>query len=54
MNDLNCPCDDCFSDRVCLKNLLLQLEEESYISPSPKANKFSGKGDCGRRLGPVA
>jgi len=30
------------------------MEEEGHISPNPKANKFTGKGNCGRRLGPVA
>jgi len=30
------------------------MEDEDHVRANPKANKLSGKGDCGRRLGPVA
>jgi hypothetical protein len=53
-DDLKCTCSFCFSEKLKLKHLIHQIEEDEHIPPNPKANKFTGKGNCGRRLGPVA
>jgi hypothetical protein len=53
-SELNCPCSECWVEKTKLNHLLDQIEEEGFIPPIPKKNKLSGKGDCGRRLGPVA
>jgi len=52
--ELNCLCSDCLVEKTKLNNLLDKIEEEGHIPPIPKKNKMTGKGDCGRRLGPVA
>lgn len=52
--ELNCPCSNCWVEKTKLNHLLDQIEEEGHIPPIPKKNKMTGKGDCGRRLGPVA
>ena len=52
--DLKCTCSYCFSYKLKLTHFLHQLEEERYIPLNPNANKFSGKGDCSRRLYPIA
>ena len=52
--ELNCPCSDCWVEKTKLNNLLDEIEEEGHIPTIPKKNKMTGKGDCGRRLGPVA
>jgi len=54
MEDLNCTCCYCFSEKLKLEHLIHNIEEDMHIKPNPKANKITGKGDCGRRLGPVA
>ena len=54
LDDLNCTCCYCFSTKLKLEHLIHQIEEDEHIQPNPKANKLTGKGDCGRRLGPVA
>ena len=54
LNDLKCSCSFCFSEKLSLEHLIRHIEEEGHIPPNPKANKLTGKGDCGRRLGPVA
>ena len=54
LDDLKCPCGHCFSEKLRLEQILNQLEEYQHIQSNPKANKLTGKGDCGRRLGPVA
>jgi hypothetical protein len=54
LDDLKCSCGFCFSEKVRLEHLIQKMEDENHIAANPKANKFSGKGDCGRRLGPVA
>ncbi len=54
MEDLNCTCCYCFSEKLKLEHLIHQIEEDEHILQNPKANKITGKGDCGRRLGPVA
>ena len=54
LTDLKCPCGFCFSEKIRLEHLIRQMEEENHIVANPKANKLSGRGDCGRRLGPVA
>ncbi len=52
--ELNCTCSHCWAERTKLNHLLFQIEEEGHIPPIQRKNKFSGKGDCGRRLGPIA
>jgi hypothetical protein len=52
--ELNCTCSYCWVERTKLNHLLFQIEEEGHIPPIQRANKISGKGDCGRRLGPIA
>ena len=52
--DLKCPCGHCFSEKLKLEHLIQQMEEDQHIQPNPKANKLTSKGDCGRRLCPVA
>ena len=52
--ELNCPCSECWVEKIKLNHLLDQIEEEGHIPPIRKKNKMTGKGDCGRRLGPVA
>ncbi len=54
LDDLKCPCGHCFSEKLRLEQILIQIEEDQHIQSNPKANKLTGKGDCGRRLGPVA
>ena len=39
---------------IKLINKITQMEEDGHIKSNPKAKKITGKGDCGRRLGPVA
>ena len=41
-------------EKTKLNHILDQIEEEGHIPPIRKKNKMTGKGDCGRRLGPVA
>jgi hypothetical protein len=53
-SELNCPCSDCWVEKTKLNHLLILLEEEGHIPPIKRKNKMTGKGDCGRRLGPVA
>lgn len=53
-DELNCTCSHCFSEKLKMQHILNQIEEEGHIPPIPKKNKITGKGDCGRRLGPVA
>ena len=53
-DELNCTCSYCFSERLKMHHILNQLEEEGHIPPIPKKNKWTGRGDCGRTLGPVA
>ena len=52
--DLKCSCGFCFAEKVRLEHLIQKMEEENHIQANPKANKLSGRGDCGRRLEPVA
>ena len=52
--ELNCPCSECWVEKTKLNHLLDEIEEEGHILPIRKKNKWTGKGDCGRRLGPVA
>jgi hypothetical protein len=54
LDELKCPCGHFFSEKLRLEQLLIQIEEDQHIQSNPKANKLTGKGDCGRRLGPVA
>ncbi len=51
---LNCPCSECWVEKTKLNHLLDQIEEEGHIPPIKRKSKMTGKGDCGRRLGPVA
>ena len=52
--ELNCPCSECWVEKTKLNHLLDQIEEEGHIAPIKRKSKMTGKGDCGRRLGPVA
>jgi hypothetical protein len=52
--ELNCPCSHCWVERAKLNYILDQIEEEGHITPIKRKSKMTGKGDCGRRLGPVA
>ena len=52
--ELNCPCSYCWIERAKLNHILDQVEEEGYIPPIERKSKMTGKGDCGRKLGPVA
>jgi hypothetical protein len=54
LNDLNCNCSFCFREKVNLKNTLERMEKDNHIKDNPKPNNFTGYGDCGRKLGPVA
>ena len=54
LDELNCTCSHCFSEKLKMQHILNQIEDDGLILPIPKKNKMSGKGDCGRRLGPVA
>ena len=53
-SELNCPCSDCWVEKTRYNHILDQLEEDGHIPPIKRKNKLTGKGDCGRRLGPVA
>ena len=52
--ELNCPCSECWVERSKLNHLLDQIEEAGHIPEIKRKSKMTGKGDCGRRLGPVA
>jgi len=54
IEDLKCTCCYCFTEKLKLEHLIRHIEEDGHIPPNPKANPIIGKGDCGRRLGPVA
>jgi hypothetical protein len=53
-SELNCPCSECWVEKTRYNHILDQIEEENHIPPIKRKNKITGKGDCGRRLGPVA
>jgi hypothetical protein len=52
--ELNCPCSECWVEKTKLNHLLDQIEEAGHIPSIKRKNKMTGKGDCGRRLGPAA
>ena len=52
--ELNCNCSECRVEKTRYNYILDQLEEDGYIPPIKRKNKWTGKGDCGRTLGPVA
>jgi hypothetical protein len=52
--ELNCPFSECWVEKTKLNHLLDEIEEAGQIPPIRKKNNWTGKGDCGRRLGPVA
>ena len=52
--ELSCPCSHCWVERAKLNYLLDQIEEEGHIPAIKRKSKLTGKGDCGRRLGPIA
>ena len=54
LNDLNCICTSCFVEKLKYQNLLEKIIADGHLKPHPKARDLTGKGDCGRRLGPVA
>ena len=53
-SELNCPCSECWVEKTRYNHILDQLEEEGLIPPIQRKSKMTGKGDCARRLGPVA
>ncbi len=52
--ELNCSCSECWVEKTRYNHILDQIEEEGHIPPIKRKNKWTGKGDCGRTLGPVA
>lgn len=52
--ELSCTCSECRAEKTRYNYILDHIEEEGYIPPIRRKNKLSGKGDCGRTLGPVA
>lgn len=54
LEDLKCPCGFCFSEKIKLNHLLDLMIKDNHIPENPKPSNFTGKGNCGRRLGPVA
>ncbi len=52
--ELSCSCTACCVEKTKLNHLLDQIEEEGHIPPIRRKNKWTGKGDCGRTLDPVA
>jgi hypothetical protein len=52
--ELNCPCSECWVEKTRYNHILDQIEAEGHVPPIHKKNKWTGKGDCGRTLGPVA
>jgi len=52
--ELDCPCSECHAEKIRYNYILDQIEKEGYIPPIKRKSKMTGKGDCGRTLGPVA
>ena len=52
--ELNYPCSECWVEKTKLIHLLDQIEEAGHIPAIKRKSKLTGKGDCGRKLGPVA
>lgn len=52
--ELNCPCSECWVEKIRYNHILDQIEEEGHVLPIRRKNKWTGKGDCGRTLDPVA
>lgn len=52
--ELNCPCSECWVEKIRYNRILDWIELDGRIHPIIKKNKLSGKGDCGRRFDPVA
>ncbi len=52
--ELSCPCSECWVEKTKLNHLLDQIEEAGHIPIIKRKSKLTGKGDCGKRLGPVA
>ncbi|MBL1121393.1 MAG: hypothetical protein D8M26_00720 [Ignavibacteriae bacterium] len=53
-SELNCPCSECWVEKTRYNHILDQIEEEGLIPSIKRKSKMTGRGDCGRRLGPVA
>jgi hypothetical protein len=54
LTDLNCTCSFCFKDKVHSESLLDKMTTEGHIKKHPKSYPITGKGECGRNLGPAA
>jgi len=52
-SELNCSCSDCWVEKTKLNHLLDQIEEAGHIPIIKRKSKLTGKGNCGRRLGPA-
>lgn len=48
IDDLNCPCSKCYSDKIRFIHLIETIHWDDHIPPNPKPLNFTGKGDCGR------
>lgn len=54
IEDLNCPCGDCFSDKAKTKHLSEKIIIDDHVPENKRPTNFTGIGDCGRRLPPRA
>jgi hypothetical protein len=50
LEELNCTCTSCFSDKLKLKHLIDQLIEEGKTDKFKRPTNFTGEGNCGRRI----
>jgi hypothetical protein len=50
LEDLKCPCVNCFGDLMKTKHLLKQMENEGHIQPNKRTTNFTGAGYCEIRL----
>ena len=49
LQELNCPCVNCFHDKMKLTHLIRDLINDNHIKENLKPTNFTGKGDCGRK-----
>ena len=50
LEDLNCPCGNCFGDKIKTKHLLKQMEIDRHIPENKHPTNFTGIGNCGKGL----